>query len=119
MAPRESKSQPQQSKTVLVSELKELLIRACCRYQWMMVDDFWQYLAAVTDSPLTRNHVGKVVSSLAGGSDETPGQYLFKFALPKTTSGAAQGYLCQALQAVSCFAGREKRTGLFGTTQTP
>jgi hypothetical protein len=89
MAPRESKSQPQQSKTVLVSELKELLIRACCRYQWMMVDDFWQYLAAVTDSPLTRNHVGKVVSSLAGGSDETPGQYLFKFALPKTTSGAA------------------------------
>jgi hypothetical protein len=72
-----------------VSELEEQLIRACCRYQWMTVDDFRQYLAAAGGKPPTRNHVGKVVSSLAGGSDETPGHYLYKFALPKTTSGNA------------------------------
>jgi hypothetical protein len=89
MAPVESTRDPQRSKTVLVSELKEQLIRACCRYQWMTVEDFWQWLAAVHGSPPTRNHVGKVVSGLAGGGDEAPGHYLFKFALPKTTSGAA------------------------------
>ena len=80
---------PQQSKAVIVSELKEQLIRACCRYQWMTVEDFWQWLRAVHASPPTRNHVGKVVSGLAGGKDETPGHHLYKFALAKTTSGNA------------------------------
>jgi hypothetical protein len=84
-----SQSQAQQSKTVLVSELKEQLIWACCRYQWMTVDDFLQWLAVVYGKPPTRNHVGKVVSSLAGGKDETPGQYMYKFAMHKTTSGNA------------------------------
>jgi hypothetical protein len=90
MAPVESTSNPRQSQAVRVSELEEQLIRACCRYQWMTVDDFRQYLAAAGGKPPTRNHVGKVVSSLAGGSDETPGHYLYKFALPKTTSGNAR-----------------------------
>jgi hypothetical protein len=89
MATRECKSQPQRSKTEQVSELKEQLIRACCRYQWMTVEDFRQWLAAVHGNCLTRNHVGKVVSGLAGGSDETPGHYLYKFALAKTTAGMA------------------------------
>jgi hypothetical protein len=80
---------PQQSKAVVVSELKEQLIRACCRYQWLTVEDFWQWLRSVRGSCPTRNHVGKVVSSLAGGKDETPGHHLYKFALPKTTSGNA------------------------------
>ena len=89
MAAVERTHNPQQSKAVMVSELKEQLIRACCRYQWLTVEDFWQWLRAVHGSSPTRNHVGKVVSGLAGGKDETPGHYLYKFALAKTTSGNA------------------------------
>jgi hypothetical protein len=83
MALIENIPNPQQSKTVPVSELKEQLIRACCRYQWMTVVDFWQWLHAVNDSAPTRNHVGKVVSGLAKDG------YLHTFPLPKTRSGQA------------------------------
>jgi hypothetical protein len=93
MAPVESTHQPQRSKTVLVSELKEQLIRACCRYQWMTVEDFWHWLAAVHGSPPSRNHVGKVVSGLA--KDD----YLHKFALAKTRAGNATNVF---VPGVSC-----------------
>jgi hypothetical protein len=83
MAPVGGTHNPQQSKAVPVSELKEQLIRACCLFQWMTVDDFLQWLAAVRGKPPTRNHVGKVVSGLA--KDD----YLHAFALPKTRSGQA------------------------------
>jgi hypothetical protein len=89
MTPVERTHNPQQSKAVMVSEQKELLIRACCRYQWMTVEDFWQWLRAVHGRPPTRNHVGKVVSGLAGGKDETPGHHMYKFAMRKTTAGNA------------------------------
>jgi hypothetical protein len=74
---------------VVLREQDEKLIQACCRYQWMTVVDFWYWLGSVLGKPRSRNHVSKVVSRLAGGKDGTPGQYLYKFALLKTTTGNA------------------------------
>jgi hypothetical protein len=83
MTPVQSSPNPQQSQAMLVSELREQLIRACLRYQFMTVVDFCQWLRALLGRCPTRNHVGKVVSGLA--KDD----YLHSFALPKTRSGAA------------------------------
>ena len=68
---------------VIVSAQQEQLIRACCLYQWLTIPD----MAMILNLPTSLNYVRRLAASLAGKSDEVPGQFLFRFALNRRSGG--------------------------------
>jgi hypothetical protein len=70
---------------LVLKEQNELIIRACCLYQFMTVID----MAYLLDMPTSLNYVRKVVAGLAGKKDQVPGHYLYRFPLPQRSGGNA------------------------------
>jgi protein involved in plasmid replication-relaxation len=58
----------------------------------LKVIHFYRYMTAIDVayrlfSPSSRTHVREILTSLAGGGDKKPDQYLFRFGMPKATVG--------------------------------
>jgi hypothetical protein len=75
---------PAKHQPAMLSELESEIIRACIRYQGLTMLDLWHVLGR----SFTHTYLRRVLMRLSGTKDRTAGQYLFKFALPKTTWGA-------------------------------
>jgi hypothetical protein len=75
---------PAKDQPVMLSELESEIIRACIRYQGLTMLDLWHVLGR----SFTHTYLRRVLMRLSGTKDQTQGQYLYKFALPKTTWGA-------------------------------
>jgi hypothetical protein len=75
-----ARSQPE-----ILSDLKDKIIWACCRYQFMTVVDLYNLLGC----PPSLNQYRRVTAGLAGGGDLVPGHFLCKWPLPQTRWGNA------------------------------
>jgi hypothetical protein len=74
-----------QPEAIMMREEDELLISACCRYQFLTIVD----MAYLLGLPSSLNYVRRIATRLAGHTDQEPGHYLYRFPLTRRGAGSS------------------------------